>query len=72
MRNAEQFLRADERALLYAAWPGAPEREAVRWVRGLWEWTRYVWAECEQALGEELGIDVDQTTILDVIERPYA
>jgi hypothetical protein len=38
----------------------------------LWEWTRYVWAECEQALGEELGIDVDLAAVLDVIERPYS
>jgi hypothetical protein len=73
VRDAERFLSADELALLYAAWPVAPEREAVRRAaRGLWEWTRYVWAACEQVLGEELGIEVDPTTILEVIERPYA
>jgi hypothetical protein len=73
VRNAEQFLRANELALLYAAWPSAPERVAIRRAaRGLWEWTRYVWAECEQAIGEELGIDVDLAAVLDVIERPYS
>jgi hypothetical protein len=73
VRNAEQFLSADELALLYATWPVAPEREAIRRAsRGVWAWTRYVWAECEQVLGEDLGIDVDTTAILDVIERPYA
>jgi hypothetical protein len=73
VRNAEQFLRADELALLYATWPVAPEREAIRRAaRGLWEWTRYVWTACEQTLGEELDISSNTTAILEVIERPYA
>jgi hypothetical protein len=73
VRNAEQFLSADELALLYATWPVAPTQEAIRRAaRGLWEWTHYVWAECEHTLGEELGIAVDTTAILEVIERPYA
>lgn len=72
VRHAEQFLRADELALLYATWPVAPEREAIRRAaRGLWAWTRYVWTQCEQELGEALGIAVDTTAILEVIERPY-
>lgn len=70
---APQFLRADELALLYAAWPVAPEREAIRRAaRGLWAWTRYVWVECEQTLGEELGISFNTTVFLEAIERPYA
>jgi hypothetical protein len=73
VRNAEQFLRTDELALLYATWPVAPEREAIRKAaHGLWKWTRYVWAECEQALGEPLGISFNTTAFLEVIERPYA
>jgi hypothetical protein len=44
--------RPDELALLYAAWPAGPGREAIRHAaRGLWEWTRSVWAEAEQTLG---------------------
>jgi hypothetical protein len=42
VRNAEVFLSADELALLYAAWPAAPEREAIRRsTRGLWDWIQY-------------------------------
>jgi hypothetical protein len=59
-RFVERFLREDELVLLYAAWPAGPEREAIRRAaRGLWDWTRYVWAEAEQTLGEELGISLD-------------
>jgi hypothetical protein len=68
VRNAEAFLREDELALLYAAWPAAPEREAIRRAaRGLWSWIRYVWAQCEQALGEELDITLDTTVFLTAI-----
>jgi hypothetical protein len=68
----ERFLRPDERLLLLAAWPAAPEREAIRRAaRGLWEWTCYVWAQAEQTLGEELGISFDTTAFLESIERPY-
>jgi hypothetical protein len=38
VRFVERFLRPDEIGLLYAAWPAAPEREAIRRAaRGLWE-----------------------------------
>ena len=60
VRFVERFLNEDELALLYAAWPQAPEREAIRRAaRGLLEWIRYVWAQVEQTLGEELGIALD-------------
>jgi hypothetical protein len=73
VRNAEQFLRADELALLYAAWPAAPDREAIRIAaRGLWAWVQHVWAECERTLGEELGIALDAAIFIDAIERVYA
>jgi hypothetical protein len=73
VRNAEVFLSADELALLYAAWPAAPERETIRRAtRGLWDWIQYVWAQCEKALGEELGISLDRAVFLEAIERPYA
>jgi len=71
-RFVERFLRSDELALLYAAWPVGPEREAIRRAaRGLWEWTRYVWSQAEQTLGEELGISLDTVAFLEAIERPY-
>ena len=72
MRFVERFLSEDELALLYAAWPQAPEREAIRRaVRGLLEWSRYVWTQVEQTLGEELGISLDTAAFLEAIERPY-
>ena len=68
----ERFLNEDELALLYAAWPQAPEREAIRRAaRGLLEWIRYVWTQVEQTLGEELGISLDTAAFLEAIERPY-
>jgi hypothetical protein len=71
-RFVERFLREDELALLYAAWPASPEREAIRRAaRGLLEWTRYVWTQAEQALGEELGISLDAAAFLEAIEYPY-
>ncbi len=71
-RFVERFLRPDELALLYAAWPAGPERVAIRRAtRGLWEWTRYVWTQAEQRLGEELGISFDTSAFLEAIERPY-
>jgi hypothetical protein len=71
-RFVERFLREDEIALLYAAWPSGPEREAIRRAaRGLWDWTRYVWMQAEEALGEELGISLDAAAFLEAIERPY-
>jgi hypothetical protein len=72
-RFVERFLRPDERALLYAAWPVNPEREAIRRAaRGLWTWTRYVWTQAEQTLGEELGISLNTAAFLEAIERPYS
>jgi hypothetical protein len=72
VRFAERFLRPDELVLLYAAWPSSPEREAIRRaVRGVWEWTRYVWTEAEQTLGESLGIRLDAEALLAALERPY-
>ncbi len=72
VRFVERFLSEDELALLYAAWPQAPEREAIRRaVRGLLEWIRYVWTQVEQTLGEELGISLDTAAFLEAIERPY-
>jgi hypothetical protein len=73
VRYTERFLHKDELALLYAAWPAAPERAEIRRAtRGLWEWIQYVWAQCEYALGEELGISLDRAVFLEAIERPYA
>ncbi len=72
-RFVERFLRPDELALLYAAWPASPEREAIRRAaRGLWNWTRYVWTQAEQTLGEELGISLNTAAFLEAIERPYS
>ena len=72
VRFVERFLNEDELALLYAAWPASPEREAIRRAtRGLWDWTRYVWAQAEQNYGEELGIALDAAAFLEAIERPY-
>jgi hypothetical protein len=71
-RFVERFLRPDELALLYAAWPAGPEKQAIRHAaRGLWEWTRYVWTQAEQIFGEELGISLDTAAFLEAIERPY-
>jgi hypothetical protein len=73
VRFTEQFLQPNEVALLYAAWPAAPTRDTIRHaVRGLWEWTRYVWAEAEQKLGVELDIPLDAEAMLAALERPYA
>ncbi len=73
VRFVEQFLQPNEVALLYASWPAAPERDAIRHAaRGLWEWTRYVWAEAEQKLGIELDIPLDAEAMLVALERPYA
>jgi hypothetical protein len=72
VRFVERFLSEDELALLYAAWPQAPEREAIRRAaRGLLEWIRYVWTQVEQTLGEELGISLDTAAFLEAIERTY-
>lgn len=71
-RFIERFLSPEELALLYAAWPNSPEKEAIRRaVRGLWEWTKYIWRQAEQTLGEELGISLDKAAFLEAIERPY-
>jgi hypothetical protein len=71
-RFVERFLSPEELALLYAAWPSSPEKEAIRRAaRGLWEWTKYVWRQAEQTLGEELGISLDKAAFLEAIERPY-
>jgi hypothetical protein len=71
-RFVERFLSPDELALLYAAWPASPERAAIRHAaRGLWAWTRYVWTQAEQVLGEDLGIALDTAVFLEAIERPY-
>jgi hypothetical protein len=71
-RFVERFLRPEERALLYAAWPSGPDREAIRRAaHRLWEWTRYVWIQAEQQLGEELGISLDAAAFVEAIERAY-
>lgn len=72
VRFVERFLHPDELALLYAAWPAAPERAAIRRaVRGQWAWIRYVWTLAEQTFGEQLGISLDREAFLDAIERSY-
>ncbi|MFL5803833.1 MAG: hypothetical protein ACJ8CR_19085 [Roseiflexaceae bacterium] len=72
MRFVERFLNEDELALLYAAWPQAPEREAIRRAaRGLLEWLRYVWVQVEQTLGEELGISLDTVAFQQALDRLY-
>ncbi len=72
VRFAERFLNEDELALLYAAWPQAPEREAIRRAaRGLLEWIRYVWTQVEQTLDEELGIALDTAAFLQALDRLY-
>lgn len=71
-RFIERFLRPEELELLYAAWPASPKPEAIRGAAcGLWEWTRDVWVQAEQTLGEDLGIVLDTTAYLEAIERPY-
>jgi hypothetical protein len=71
-RFVERFRHPDELALLYAAWPAAPEREAIRRAaRGLLERTRYVWTQAEQKFGDSLGISFDEAAFLEAIERPY-
>jgi hypothetical protein len=69
----QQFLRLDELVLLYSAWPAGPQRDAIRRaVVGLWDWTRYVWTEAEQTLGDSLAIPLDAEALLAALERPYA
>lgn len=73
VRFAEQLLRPDEVALLYASWPAGPDRAAIRHAaRGLWEWMRYVWAEAERVLGVRLDIPLDPDAALAALERPYS
>lgn len=72
VRFAEQFLAPHEVALLYAAWPAGPEREAIRRaVQGLWAWTRYMWTEAEQTFGDLLDRPLDADALLAALERPY-
>jgi hypothetical protein len=72
VRFVERFLNEDELALLYAAWPQAPEREAIRRAaRGLLEWIRYVWRQVEQTLGEELDISLDTVAFQQALDRLY-
>jgi hypothetical protein len=72
VRFVERFLNEEERALLYAACPQAPEREAIRRAaRGLLEWLRYVWVQVEQTLGEELGISLDTAAFQQALDRLY-
>jgi hypothetical protein len=72
VRFVERFLNEEELALLYAAWPQAPEREAIRRAaRGLLEWLRYVWVQVEQTLGEELGISLDTVAFQQALDRLY-
>jgi hypothetical protein len=72
VRFMERFLNEEELALLYAAWPQAPEREAIRRAaRGLLEWLRYVWVQVEQTLGEELGISLDTVAFQQALDRLY-
>jgi len=69
----QQFLRLGELALLYSAWPAGPQRDAIRRaVPGLWDWTRYVWTEAEQTLGDSLAIPLDAEALLAALEHPYA
>jgi len=73
VRFVEQLLRPEELALLYAAWPAGPEREAIRRAaRGLWEWTRYIWTEAEQTLGESLAISLYAEALLAALESRFA
>jgi hypothetical protein len=73
VRFVERFLPSEELTLLYAAWPARPEREEIRSAaRGLWQWTRYVWAEAEATFGESLGISLDVEAFLPALERPYS
>jgi hypothetical protein len=73
VRFAERLLHPDEVALLYAAWPAAPERDAIRRaVRGLWQWTRYAWDEAERMLSASLDIPLDAEAMLAALERPYS
>jgi hypothetical protein len=38
---------------------------------GLWDWTRYVWAEAEQTLGETFGLTLDSEALLAALEDRY-
>lgn len=71
-RYVEALLSPAEQAMLTDAWPAAPTREEVRRAgRALWTWTRHVWGETEQALGEPLGITVDEAGLLAAVDRIY-
>jgi hypothetical protein len=72
VRVVERFLAPEELALMYAAWPAGPERAEIRRAtHGLWDWTRYVWAEAEQTLGESLGLTLDSEALLAALEDRY-
>jgi hypothetical protein len=72
-RYVEELLSPDEQSMLAAAWPRAPTREENRRAaRALWAWTKYVWREAERVIGESLGIELDEESMLAAIERFYA
>jgi Nucleotidyltransferase domain len=71
-RLAESVLAAHEQVLMTAAWPVAPARDEVRRAaRGLWSWTRYVWAEAERATGAPIEIAVAEAELMAAVDRIY-
>ena len=72
-RYVEELLTPDEYAMLSACWPREPTREETRRAaRALWTWTKHVWHETEHAIGQPLGIDLDEAGMLAAIDRMYA
>jgi hypothetical protein len=71
-RYAEEMLTTEEQGLLAAAWPREPTREENRRAaRALWTWTKLVWREVERAIGQPLGIELDEEGMLAAIDRFY-
>lgn len=71
-RYVPQLLSAEEQALLADAWPARVEGDEVRRAAAaLWVWTRYVCSEVEQALGQSLAIEIDESGMWDAINRLY-
>ena len=71
-RYVEHLLTPDEQALMAAAWPREATRdENRRAARALWTWTKFVWSEAERAIGQPLGLEIDEVEMWVAIDRMY-
>ncbi len=71
-RYVEQLLTPGEQELLTAAWPRELTcEENRRAARALWAWIQHVEREAERALGQPLGLALDEQGLLAAIDRLY-